>query len=300
MSAPKMYELVEKLRKKSVLRKDGARIVLRRVTPEFVDMLELYNHTDGVNRNNRQIVSSRVQELAALIEEGQWKAQLSPITYIRDRDNPDHPRDGALSSGQHRLLAIKRAGIPVYVEFKELDSSEAMFDDVGRGRTTLQNIGINFSVNPECLNILGKYYSLLLYLREERVVSHGSYSYSQRLSLDQLLVAVEKTREHIAWFSKYKAAPEHTFKYYMAFLVMLRYLKISQSDISGFHALLTQPTEHLPEEYRDALEKHFVTARANSHLHAIKRLIILWNIYKTGIADDKQPAGIDADAADVF
>jgi hypothetical protein len=77
------------------------------ITPAMAEHI-LQHH----NRGNRSIRKARVQEFARTIRDGRWKTISQGISFARD---------GTLNNGQHRLLGIIAAGMPVivYVTFGE-------------------------------------------------------------------------------------------------------------------------------------------------------------------------------------
>ena len=93
------------------------------ITPEMADnWLKL-------NENNRNVMKERVREYAQAMLAGRWSLTHQGIAF---------DTKGRLLDGQHRLLAIKMAGIsvPMLVTFEvEHRDGEVLEIDVGRNRT---------------------------------------------------------------------------------------------------------------------------------------------------------------------
>lgn len=77
------------------------------------------------NTHNRPLNQRRVDDLVHAIKTGQWKLTHQGIALSRD---------GVLQDGQHRLMAISRAGIPVEIQVSEVDSEIFDVIDTGRAR----------------------------------------------------------------------------------------------------------------------------------------------------------------------
>lgn len=100
------------------------------ITPEMAANMLI------TNRRNRSIRTKFVKQLVEIIKEGQWNPYL-----------PDHIafyEDGTLANGQHRLLAIKTAGIPCYAKIDEnIPLSSSVFIDTGKSRSYCDNVKIS-------------------------------------------------------------------------------------------------------------------------------------------------------------
>lgn len=102
------------------------------------------------NPRNRRIKQNRVDELADAIRRGEWHFDGSPIRFSTS---------GRLLDGQHRLLAISEAGLPVKALIvKNLPEEVQRVMDTGARRSFADNLQIDGESNS---NVLGSATSIL-------------------------------------------------------------------------------------------------------------------------------------------
>lgn len=101
------------------------------VTPEFAAIV-----LRDKNKNNRQIRTERVNQYVRDIKRGDWKVTHQGIAF---------DKEGNLIDGQHRLSAVVKANIPVYMMVcRNVDHQAAAVVDIGQKRTAGQNIQLTF------------------------------------------------------------------------------------------------------------------------------------------------------------
>lgn len=98
------------------------------ITPEIAQLWLSQNVA------NRRIREKFVTQLAKKIKEGKWQDTTDHIGFYED---------GTLANGQHRLMAISRAGIPVKAKVDyNIPKSAAICIDTGNRRSFCDNIAI--------------------------------------------------------------------------------------------------------------------------------------------------------------
>lgn len=95
---------------------------LELITPEIADSI-LENRVDNRTPNDK-----RIREYADRMLSGEWRIS-DPIKF----DN-----DGKLYDGQHRLMAVVKAGVPVeFAVIRNMPKNAKFYCDIGQSRTTL-------------------------------------------------------------------------------------------------------------------------------------------------------------------
>lgn len=117
------------------------------ITPEIADEML------ARNKSNRKLDERHVAELAEMMRQGMW--MLNGETIIIDKHNN-------LTSGQHRLTAVKEAGVAIQtLVARGLDRSTFCTVDRGKIRTVADNLGLSGEsyVNElsNALNLLVRY-----------------------------------------------------------------------------------------------------------------------------------------------
>lgn len=96
------------------------------------------------NRINRRLDWPTVEKYAATMKAGNWSLDSNAISF-----DPE----GNLLNGQHRLSAVRLAGVSVVFAVQRNVPPEAMkFMDRGRGRTTAQNLSFEGEKNATILS----------------------------------------------------------------------------------------------------------------------------------------------------
>jgi hypothetical protein len=118
------------------------------VTPELAkQLLEKNNH-------NRPVSESRVSYYARQIEDGDWKLNGESIIVAKD---------GTLLDGQHRLLAIIEAGIPIQALIvRNVDRETFATIDGGSVRSIADIYGIDGEEHPKTLAAAARYLDNLI------------------------------------------------------------------------------------------------------------------------------------------
>ena len=118
------------------------------VTPELArQLLEKNNH-------NRPVSEKRVNYYARQIEDGDWKLNGESIIVARD---------GTLLDGQHRLLAIMLAGVPIQaLVVRNVDRKAFATIDGGSVRTIADIYGIDGEEHPKTLATAARFLDNLL------------------------------------------------------------------------------------------------------------------------------------------
>lgn len=86
------------------------------------------------NTKNRPILKSRVDGYVREILAGRWAENGESIVFAES---------GWLADGQHRLLAISKAGIPIECVVVTVSDENAMYYDIGRKRNFKDSVLIN-------------------------------------------------------------------------------------------------------------------------------------------------------------
>lgn len=108
----------------------------RLITPEFA--AEVLREK---NRNNRKIRQQRVNQYARDILRGDWELSSQGIAF---------DEDGYLLDGQHRLAAIVKANVAVYMPVAEnVPRSAGAIIDMGQKRTAAQALKLTYSNEVE-------------------------------------------------------------------------------------------------------------------------------------------------------
>lgn len=124
---------------------------------------ELARHIiENYNKRNRPIREARVAEYARKITEGRMKVHSQGISFSRE---------GTLNNGQHRLLAVIKAGVPCdfYVTFGE---DEDAFDviDTGGVRSAKDALHISGRCNANNLAATAR---IVINIQRRALVSNG-------------------------------------------------------------------------------------------------------------------------------
>lgn len=158
--------------------RNGETYVYYKITPEWVTSLNLKD-PNGVNAKNRNMSRERVVQLKNDFECGMWKEDADPIKYLDDVDSPDH---GILLSGQHRLEAIRLAGVSVFCRFEGVASDCRLLVDSNRSRTIATNMGISLGYSSREVTLMQHYYAIISELYNRNGTVNGSGAMSQNFS----------------------------------------------------------------------------------------------------------------------
>lgn len=104
------------------------------VGPELAQQLLSYN------THNRMLSESHIETLADLMKRGLWKRNAQPVQFIGTPDNPIRCIDG-----QHRLHAIVKAGVDVYMTLA-FNVPEESADTIDNGKRRTHGDHIFFRV----------------------------------------------------------------------------------------------------------------------------------------------------------
>ena len=106
------------------------------ITPELA---QLYLTTNGVNRKAR---TSNIRTLSAAIKRGEWQLTHQGIAFSRN---------GALLDGQHRLMAIIDANIPVQMMvYRNVNEDAFRVMDSGAKRSIADHTGMSQKTAEVC------------------------------------------------------------------------------------------------------------------------------------------------------
>lgn len=130
------------------------RLSVERMTPSDAEKLLIASSS----QRQRSLQSTRVQQYARLMREGQWRVTHQPIAI---------DSAGVLIDGQHRVSAVAASGLQDGVEMLiAYDADPETFDliDTGRPRSPAQTLAIAGYTNTNVVSAAARYYMVYLFM----------------------------------------------------------------------------------------------------------------------------------------
>lgn len=226
-----MFSKIKELKKVTRNTGNGNCITLYEITPEWVGSLKLDDRVSGINRRNRELDNSHIIRLVSDIKLGNWFDNINPICYIDESTHPDH---GRLCSGQHRLEAIRKAGIKVLCEIRGVSAKASAYMDIVRKRTVAQNISMEhgYSDFSKDSHVLSSLDAFIRFISGTVWTNQGSAAFTQRKTQSEMKLF---WRSNEASFREVRNVSSHLNKNVVrAFIVLLKLGEVQPDKIREF------------------------------------------------------------------
>jgi hypothetical protein len=243
------------------------------MTPELAGKL-LSKH----NLKNRDIKESNVKKLTRIIKNGEWDPNNGETIGLS--------KDYVITNGQHRLLAIIRAGVTVEIHVMLNVSVKAIESiDTGSSRSAKDLLVLNNFKNASCI-------ASIINLKKGLSMKHGRLHQNNKISNATILNIARENASKLDKLAKKasiytKRMPIIGTSDYGAFYSM--FSDVCPETAEDFFELLTKDVHLLPQEHpisvlQKILFKDKFSKSGKKYQPTEKRamMVLCWNLYYSG------------------